>query len=68
MSPLRITRGSLYADILVDRRGPTDIWIYVVQREGNPEILAMGSCHSESEAREAATHALQQFLSRSARA
>lgn len=64
MTPFRITHGSLFADILVDRRGPYDIWIYVVQRQSSPEVLAMGSCNSEEEARSAATSAMRQFGSR----
>ena len=63
MSPFRITHGNLYADILLDRRGVEDIWIYVIQRAGSPEILAMGSCRSEAEAREVAATAMKdQFL------
>ena len=68
MSAIRITRDNLFADILVDRRGPVDIWVYVVQREGQPDILAMGSCHSEAEARQVAAHALRQFKADSAAA
>ena len=33
MSPIRVSRNDLFADILVDRRAPTDVWVYVVQRE-----------------------------------
>ncbi len=64
MAPFRLTRGNLYADIMVDRRGPSDMWMYVVQREGSPEILAMGSCQSEDEARAAAAQSMKQFISR----
>jgi hypothetical protein len=58
----------LFADLLVDRRGPSDVWMYVVQRRGQPDILAMGSCQSEDEARETATRLLRQFTSRNAAA
>ncbi len=68
MSYFRLTRGNVYADILLDRRGPKDIWMYVVQREGSPEILAMGSCRTEAECRKTAAQALKQFESRSASA
>ncbi len=61
MSAIRIVRGEMYADILVDRRGAGDVWMYVVQREGQPDILAMGSCASETEARDAAWKALRLF-------
>jgi len=68
MSGVRLTRGDLFADILVDRRGPADVWMYVVQREANPEILAMGSCHTEAECREVAGQALKHFASWATRA
>jgi hypothetical protein len=62
MALYRIDHGNLYADILLDRRNPTDIWIYVIQRQGSPEILAMGSCSSEAEARRIATDALKHYI------
>lgn len=68
MSTMRIHHGEVFADVLVDRRGPCDIWMYVIQREGKPDILAMGSCHSEAEARETAANVLRQFKARSAKA
>jgi hypothetical protein len=37
----RVTCGDLFADLLVDKLALDDRWIYVVQREGPPEILAM---------------------------
>ena len=59
----RITHGNVYADILRDRRGPEDIWIYVIQRQGSPDILAMGTCATEADARKVANKALrEQFL------
>jgi hypothetical protein len=61
VSSHRITVGNLYADILVDRRVSPEIWLYVVQREGSPEVLAMGSCASEDEAKKVAQDALSQF-------
>lgn len=63
MALFRLTRGNVYAEIMVDRRGPYDVWMYVVQREGSSEIIAMGSCHTENEARAVASHALEQFAS-----
>ncbi len=68
MSPIRVSRDDLFADILVDRRAPTDVWVYVVQREGSPEILAMGSCNSQEKAVAVATELLSQFRARSAKA
>lgn len=68
MSPRRLTRGNIFADILRDRRGPADVWIYVVQREGSADILAMGTCHTEDDAIQAATHAMAQFRTTAANA
>ena len=68
MSPFRVTRDDLFADILVDRRAPADIWIYVLQREGSPEILAMGTCNSKEKAMSVATELLSQFRARAAKA
>jgi hypothetical protein len=68
MSPFRVSRGNVFADILVDRRAPQDVWVYVVQREGSPEILAMGSCQSKEKAIEVASELLMQFRARSAKA
>ncbi len=68
MSPFRVTRDDLFADILVDRRAPDDVWVYVVQRLGSPEILAMGTCSSQEKATQLATELLNQFRARSAKA
>ena len=68
LAAIRISLGELYADILVDRRGPRDVWMYVIQREGSPDILAMGSCDSEKEARKTASDALQRFVWRNSQA
>jgi hypothetical protein len=62
MSPHRITVGNLYADILVDRRDPTqEIWHYILQREGSPEILFWGTCRTMEEATQYAKDLLNQF-------
>lgn len=61
---VRVTNGSVLADILVDCRAPSDIWMYVVQRQGSPDIMAMGSCNSEPETRTAANQAVRQYDSR----
>ena len=47
------THGTYFSDIIRDCRGP-DLWLYVVQRHGARDILAMGSCTSEKAARETA--------------
>ena len=51
---IHLVLGPFYADILRDRRDP-NIWIYVVQREGSADILAMGTCTSEQLARDIST-------------
>ena len=61
MSALRI-HGDLFPDILVDRRCRGERWIYVVQREGSPEILAMGDSTTREQATEQAARVLQQFF------
>jgi len=62
MSPHRITVGPLYADILVDRRDRTqEIWHYILQREGSPEIMYWGNCHTREEAESCAKALLNTF-------
>ena len=46
MDPKRITYRGYFADILRDRRCATPRWTYIVQREGEAEILSMGTCDS----------------------
>jgi hypothetical protein len=46
----RVIHGDFYADILPDRKHPGSIWLYVVQRSGSKDVLAMGSSRSEGEA------------------
>ncbi len=50
---LRLHTGPFFADIIHDQHD-TNIWIYVVQREGSPDILALGSCTTETGARDVA--------------
>ena len=64
MSTKRITRGNVYADILVDRRGPNEIWHYIGQREGSPEILFWGHSPNEKIAVEMAEALLKQYFTR----
>ena len=47
---IHLTHGDLYADIVRDRRD-RELWLYVIQREGSTEVLAMGSCLGEEPAR-----------------
>jgi hypothetical protein len=64
MSAKRITRGNVYADILVDRRGPHDIWHYIGQREGSPDILFWGHTPSEQIAIQIAESLLKEYRTR----
>ena len=63
-----LKHGRFYADILTDWRDPRPCFIYVVQRHGSAEILAMGACNSEEEAIEYATDAIEHFRGKSATA
>jgi hypothetical protein len=64
----RLKHREFYADVICDWRDREPVWIYVVQRHGSPEILAMGSCNSQEEAIEYATEAIGQFRTKSASA
>lgn len=45
MSPIRLTRGVFFADILrVHDVFNDELWVYIVQRTGSPDVLGMGSC------------------------
>ena len=61
MSPFRITVGTMYADVLVDRRGPAEVWHYILQREGSPEIVFWGNCQTREEAMKRAKDLLNQY-------
>lgn len=57
---IHLTHGNYYADLLRDRRD-RHLWIYVVQREGSADVLAMGACASEQAARETAKSRMAEF-------
>jgi hypothetical protein len=63
----RLKYGEFYADVVSDRLGSESFWIYVVQRHGSPEILAMGSCASEELAIQTAADAINDARDRSAK-
>jgi hypothetical protein len=50
VSAIRLTWGQLYADVLYDCRAAEKVWIYVVQRVGSPDVLAIGSCFTREDA------------------
>ncbi len=50
MRATRIIHGDFYADILPDRHHPGSVWLYVVQRQGSRDVLAMGSSRTETDA------------------
>lgn len=66
-SEKRLTQGEFYGDIIPDRLVP-DIWFYVVQRRGSPDILALGTCTSAHSARAMAARSLEDLSRRVAAA
>jgi hypothetical protein len=50
MPNTRLKYGEYYADILTSWRDGRAFFVYVVQRHGSADVLAMGSCESEQEA------------------
>ena len=50
-----LNQDDYYADILTSMRAPSPYFIYVVQRHGSTDVLAMGCCDSEKEAVACAT-------------
>ncbi len=68
MARTRVNYGDYYADILPDWRTVRPYFVYVVQRQGSPEILAMGSCESEEEAVKFATDVIGQLRAKAASA
>ncbi len=61
MRATRLKRGDFFADIIVSTHAGEQIWMYVVQRYGSKEILAMGSCHSEDYAISTASDAIDEL-------
>ena len=64
MAATRLTRGNLFADVLRVRHEPGDVWVYIVQRKGLPDILAMGTCPTQQEAKDLALKIIEEFRSR----
>jgi len=64
MPATRLTRGNLFADVLRVRREPGDVWVYIVQRKGLPDILAMGTCPTQEQATESALKIIEDLRSR----
>jgi hypothetical protein len=65
MSATRLIRGNLFADVLRVRHEPGDVWVYIVQRRGLPDILAMGTCPTQDQANELALKMMDEFKSSS---
>lgn len=59
MSTRRIKVGDVYADVLLNRQ--TWEWVYVIQTDTSHELIAMGTCQSESEAMRIATETVDQY-------
>ena len=64
MSATRLHRGPLFADVLRVRHEPEEVWVYIVQRKGLPDILAMGTCPTQAEAKKLALKMMDEFKSR----
>jgi hypothetical protein len=64
MAAIRHSSGKLYADIIHDEHGAREIWIYIVQQSGSPEILEMGSCATREAAEKLADESMRQMTGR----
>ena len=65
MSATRLTRGELFADVLRIRQAPHDeVWVYIVQRRGSPDILGMGTCTTQASAKKMAEDVMRDLQSR----
>lgn len=56
-----LNEGEYFADILTNLRDPRQYFIYVVQRNGSADVLAMGCCDSENEAVACASRVIEQL-------
>jgi hypothetical protein len=52
--------GVFYADIIPDEREP-GLFQYVIQREGSPDVLALGACNSQDAACALADRLMREF-------
>lgn len=57
MPTVRLRAGEYFADLVQDRRDP-ELWVYVVQREGSTEVLALGTAIGEQATRQLANKIL----------
>ena len=63
----RLQVGGYIADILVDRRNPSTVFHWIVQRVGSAEILQWGQETTFDEAKAAATGYLKDLAQKSAK-
>ncbi len=61
LKPKRITYRGYFADILLDRRSAVPRWTYIVQRDGQAEILSLGTCDNIDECIRDAKQAMRQL-------
>jgi hypothetical protein len=61
-SNIRLRLNGFFADILCDRRSRPEIWHWIVQREGSPEILNWGHESSQQKAEEEARAYLETLI------
>jgi hypothetical protein len=66
MSATRLTHGDLFADVLRIRQAPhEEVWVYIVQRQGSPDVLSMGTCTTQAAAEKLAEDVMRELQSRS---
>ena len=58
-SNIRLTLENFFADILCDKRSSPEIWHWIVQRDGSPEIIQWGHEDTQEKAEEEARAFLQ---------
>jgi len=61
-SNIRLKLKDFFADILCDRRSRPEIWHWIVQRKGSPEILNWGHESSKDRAEEEARAYLESLV------
>jgi hypothetical protein len=66
MSATRLTCGDLFADVLRIRHAPyEEVWVYIIQRHGSPDVLGMGTCHTQTAAKKLAEEVMRDLQTRS---
>jgi hypothetical protein len=61
---IRMFRGDMVAEIIIERRKQPAVVHCVVQRQGSPEILLLQQFYSQEEAKAAAEHFMSAYGSK----